>query len=108
MRAWARRQDSLLLTPARKLRRVRPTLLICEFVCRRRNQCEQPFAYLQGRFRLLDHGAKTSWGLATCVVGKLTALTLRTLWREQGRTVDRPFHITRLIGKEPGVRLARG
>lgn len=88
MRDQLARQDSLLLTPPRKLRRYQPTALVREFVRRRRNRAERPFAVLQDRFALARHRAHTFWGLLTRLTAKLAAFTRLTLWRHQGYDVE--------------------
>ena len=81
-------QHGTLLTPARKLRRYRPSALMHGFVRRRRHRCEQPFAILQDRFALSRHRARFLWGLLTRVTAKLVALTLLTHWRSLGYDVE--------------------
>jgi hypothetical protein len=88
MRARLQHQDSLLLTPPRKLRRYQPSPLVRAFVRRRRNRSERPFAVLQERFALYQHRAHTFWGLLTRLTAKLVAFTLLTLWQQQGYDVD--------------------
>ena len=88
MRDQLARQDSLLLTPPRKLRRYQPTPLVRAFVQRRRNRVERPYQVLQDRFALCQHRARTCWGLLTRLTTKLTAFTLLTLWQHQGYAVE--------------------
>jgi transposase len=88
MRDRLQRQDSLLLTPPRKLRRYQPSPLVRAFVRRRRNRSERPFAVLQDRFALHQHRARTCWGLLTRLTATLVAFTLLTLWQFQGYDVD--------------------
>lgn len=87
MRARLTGQQSVLLTPARKLRRYQPSSLVREFVRRRRNRIERPFAILHDRFALSRHRARSLWGLLTRVTAKLLAFTLLTLWRHHGYDV---------------------
>jgi transposase len=77
-----------LLTPARKLRRYRPSALMRAFVRRRRNRCERPFQVLQDRFALNQHHARSFWGLLTRLTAKLAAFTLLTLWQHEGYDVE--------------------
>jgi hypothetical protein len=88
MRERLARQDGLLLTPPRKLRRYQPTSLVREFVRRRRNRSERPFQVLKDRFALTQHRARTFWGLLTYITATLVAFTLLTLWQHQGYDVD--------------------
>jgi hypothetical protein len=88
MRERLARQHGFLLTPPRKLRRYQPSPLVRQFVRRRRNRCERPFAVLQDRFALYRHRARTLWGLVTRLTAKLTAFALHSLWRHQGYDVE--------------------
>lgn len=88
MRETLTRQESLLLTPPRQLRRYQPTALVREFVRRRRNRCERPFQVLRDRLALDQHHAHTFWGLLTRVTAKLVAFTLLTLWHHLGYDID--------------------
>jgi transposase len=88
MRDLLRRQDGLLLTPPRRLRRYQPSSLVRSFVQRRRNRCERPFQVLQERFALLHHRARTLWGLLTRLTAKLAAFSLLSLWQSLGYDVD--------------------
>lgn len=88
MRERLTHQGGLLLTPARKLRRYHPSVLMQGFVRRRRNRIERPFAVLQDRFALCRHRARSFWGLLTRLTAKLVAFTLLTRWRHLGYDVE--------------------
>ncbi len=88
MRALLAQQNSLLLTPPRKLRRYQPTALMRRFVRRQRNRVERPFQVLQDRFALHRHRAKGLWGLRTRLAAKLAAFAFVTLCQQRGLALD--------------------
>jgi len=78
----------LLLTPPTKRERATMPAVVQRFIAAHRNRIEGVFTTEKDQFHLEHHRALTPWGLLTRIAAKLTAFTLRAVWRRLDRDVE--------------------